>query len=445
MSFFRTEKEFLAAAAKGDMDVLRHYLEKNPKWLRTAEKKTGDTAIILAARNGQTETVRFLLAKGVRVWEHNKAYATPLHEAVMHGHIETVKALLEKGATSSINGGSYVRTPLQLAIRHDRLDILKLFVETGKANLTADDPPALFFAVQDRKPEAVRLLLDAGANANVPRVENNYDYWGRHEEKKTSPLQLAVLQNATETALMLLQAGAQALPGETPLHAAAHHGNVELATELIRHGVSTKERNEQQQTALHVAASQNKLEMARFLLAQGIGRDIRDKQGNMAIAYAQQFAMKEMIELLQNPLPPPVEIKPVAAAPKPAPAPVVVEEKPKPIPPKPAPVPVAPAPAVSTETETWQLAGKNNLVHTSTFPSLGRKLTEIFNFESRERVVITENTVLKTESMGPHVSFDGLTEEYLRRALQEFRKLGGKAEDKYVFRDSLNKTQLRQP
>ena len=118
---------------------------------------------------------------------------------------------------------------------------------------------------------------------------------------------------------------------------------------------------------------------------------------------------------------------------------------------KPAPVAVAqktvsPAPTrerIPQDSETWSLAGKDSVVHTSTYPALGRKLTEIFNFESRERLVISENITLGTENVSPKESFDAIGEDALIRALKEFRRLGGQAKDEHVLKNHLNKSKLK--
>ena len=251
---------------------------------------------------------------------------------------------------------------------------------------------------------------------------------------KTSPLEIAIRSDQMEMTLALLAVGARAQETETPLITAAMTGNVQIAIALIERGASVRERNEKNQTALHLAAIKNQPEMARFLLAQDVAKDVLDKDNRTALSYAQQFAMKDMFEILQGPLPVPAPVKPVPAAAAPAPRSVVETI-----------IDIATAPRMPTDSESWTLAGKNSVVHTSTYPTLGRKLTEIFNFESRERVAITENMNLKTETMGPHESFDNLGDEVLTRSLREFRRLGGKVDDDTVFRKSLNKLQIKKP
>lgn len=444
MAWFRTEKAFLEAAANGDIDTLRDYLDKRKDYIEARDKNSGDTALILAARNNQVETMRFLVAKGASIRRaNNETQEVPMHAAVRAGAVDALTFLLSQPhGADHINLSSDGGTPLQLAITQEQPGILKQLLDTGRANL-AQDPPALFFAVENNKPEAVKILLEAGADANLPRLEQVSDYsdfFGhryitRSREEKRSPLNRAVRNNNPDIVNQLLEAGAKPQPDETPLIVAAGLGNIEIATALLDHGADIDQQDHNRRTALHAAAQGGHVDMARLLLERGIRRNVMDKEKREALSYAQQFALKELIDVLQDPAK--VKVKPVPPKPQPQ---VVAEPKPQPQVQKPV-VTVQPAP--NGDSETWQLAGRHSVAHVSTFPALGRRLTEIFNFESRERVTIAENLNLKTESMGPHESFDAMSEDSVLRALREYRRLGGKADDAHVLKNSLGKLQMK--
>ncbi|MCC7038580.1 MAG: hypothetical protein IT560_14930, partial [Alphaproteobacteria bacterium] len=164
-----------------------------------------------------------------------------------------------------------------------------------------------------------------------------------------------------------------------------------------------------------------------------------------ALSYAQQFAMKEMIELLQGPLPKrePLPVKPVETPPAP-----VVAQKPEPaavVIPVAQPVVIATPPGSANDVETWTLAGSHSVAHITVLPALNKKLTDLFNFESRERVTFSENLATKAELMGPHQNFDTISDDALLKAFSEYKRLGGKADEDKVFRHNLTKTQLKKP
>ncbi len=455
MALFRSEKEFLAAAESGDNETVSAYLSKKKKWLQ-AEDDDGNRAIHLAARHGHIGMVTLLVNSGATLTDHNREnWATPLLEAVKGGHTSLVKFMLEKETTRSVSTSPKGMTPLQAAIVHERYDILQMFIDAKKADLTAGDPPAVYCAVMNNKPEALDILLSVGADPSVVRsrqvADRSDEYFGYSYSSRTktvydSPLQAAAARNSTEMLKMLLERGAKKTSEEHPLHSVAAHGNVEAATLLLQHGIiKIGDRNDNNQTALHFAADKNHVEMARFLLAQGIDKNTQDKDKRTALSYAQQFAMKEMIELLQGPLPPRETLPVKKVEPPPAPAPVIEVKPVASVAPVAQPVVIATPPGSPNDVEVWTLAGTHSIAHITVMPVLNKKLTELFNFQSRERVTFSENLATKAELMGPQQSFDTISDDALLAAFNEYKRLGGKADEDKVFRHNINKTQLKKP
>lgn len=440
MNLFYTKKKFLDAIAKGDAKTVAAYLAVSKSWAQTQDDKTKDYALHYAARHSDAGIARQLIEAGATLWCGNGSGQTPLHYATTNGSIDVVKMLLEAGADRYINSNDSSRlSPLHCAILTGKTDILKIFLDTRKADLNTAERPALYYAAECGQKECVRMLLAAGADPNVLKTETRYEYdndyddyyYSRHREPskttvlKFSPLNCACAKNQTEIVEDLLKAGAKTLPKEYPVHAAAAFGNIPLVTLLIQHGFDAKAANDAGQTPLHTVlrtqASQEQTDMVLFLLAQGVDKNALDSSNRTALSYAQQFALTDTVKILQDPLPAHI-LAPV----KPSVQPVIVEAIPVPSP------AIAPAPAPQ-DAETWALAGAKSVVHATLYPGLGRRLTEIFNFETRERIAITENFTLKTETMAPHENFDNIGDEALRKAFDEFRRLGGKADEAAVF------------
>lgn len=454
MGIFWTQKDFFAAIARGDARTVKAYLDRNKSWAQSRDKKTKDASIHIAAKNGHALIVKMLLDAGAHVASPGSNFRCPLQYAADNGNLDTVRTLLEAGASQYINtsdGGDL--SPLQQAIQGGRTEVLKAFLDTKKADLNAGESPALYFAVSQRQPECVEILLANGADPNVPRTYTRLDYDDDYEDygygyyrssnsprKKTvmhySALNCACSSGQEDVAAMLLRAGAKVLPNEFPVHGAAATGNAALVTELMRYGFEVKSVNGANQTTLHAALCSNggnvSPEFIQFLLAQGVSRDALDNNNRTALSYAQQYALTDIVRILQDPLPPP------------APLPVMAVAQPKAVmAPAPVPQPLPAAAAAPAHDESWMLSGKSGLVHATIFPGLSRRLTEIFNFETRERIAITENLALKTETMGPHESFDSVTDEALRKALTEFQRLGGEADEGKVFGNRMMKLKVK--
>ena len=90
----------------------------------------------LAAEEGQTDTIKSLLANGADVNAKGLFGWTPLHLAAQYGHKEIVEYLIEKGGADVNAKGKYGLTPLHLAAQygHKRLQWLTGF--SGSSHLT---------------------------------------------------------------------------------------------------------------------------------------------------------------------------------------------------------------------------------------------------------------------------------------------------------------------
>ena len=66
--------------------------------------EAGETALILAARNGRNEAVKFLLSSGAKAKTSGKDGSTSLHAAASGGNLEVCKILLDAG--SNVNSKS---------------------------------------------------------------------------------------------------------------------------------------------------------------------------------------------------------------------------------------------------------------------------------------------------------------------------------------------------
>jgi ankyrin repeat protein len=90
-------RQFLAAVFLADAARVRSLLGRHPR-LATTPDGRGDQPIHHAARNGDTEIVRLLIARGADVNARNPRGHTVLYCAGGHGHLETLQLLLGAGA-----------------------------------------------------------------------------------------------------------------------------------------------------------------------------------------------------------------------------------------------------------------------------------------------------------------------------------------------------------
>ena len=81
-----------------------------------ADEKSRHAAFALAAQHGHVDVVRFLLDAGEDPSRYNPegfhSHSTPLHQAVLAGHMEVVRLLVERGARLDVKDAIYQCTPL---------------------------------------------------------------------------------------------------------------------------------------------------------------------------------------------------------------------------------------------------------------------------------------------------------------------------------------------
>lgn len=101
----------------------------------------------------------------------------------------------------------------------------------------------------------------------------------------------------------------------------------------------------------------------------------------------------------------------------------------------------------SPQPEKWEKMGASTVAHVGYYPHLGMKLTSVFNFESRDRTIISESLKSGQQSVGASMPFDQLAPEAVENAYDQFTKLGGKADRNFVMSGaaSIGKAKLGQP
>lgn len=246
---------------------------------RGATKGELEARLILAARRGEIDEVRRILASKPHVDTPGPGGETALLAASAQGGAEVVALLLAAGADVNVKTTSG-RTPLTTAAERGNLAVLDTLLAAGaRADLTGpDDRTPLMIAAANGHLDVVRHLLDQ---------KNNPNEVDRH---RSTALMLAAGGGYTAIASELLDATADLRArgpgGRTAIMFAAEEGHVETLELLVAHKADVNARDDDAATALILACLAGRLEAVRMLVSHGAALDARDNLGQSPLMIA---------------------------------------------------------------------------------------------------------------------------------------------------------------
>ncbi len=136
----------------------------------------------------------------------------------------------------------------------------------------------------------------------VRHLENNPQDIDKPGRGNLTPLHLAILRKRPEAVAILLEAGADPdvlTPGsQTSLHLAVERGLVETAQRLLKRGVDASVRDSQGWTALHLAAAKNRKHIVIMLLNHGVDPNYLSATGGTPLHEAAVSGDADLIRML---------------------------------------------------------------------------------------------------------------------------------------------------
>jgi ankyrin repeat protein/L-ascorbate metabolism protein UlaG (beta-lactamase superfamily) len=284
------------AANGGNLNMFK-YLESNGLKYDAKDKDNSST-LFWASSGNAIDVVKYLIEeKKMDVNEVDNLNNIPLNSAVEHGRLDIVKYLLEKGANinHALNNHS---TWLILAAQNNNPELIQLLIDKGTKINEYDDfgNTALITAAGFGNFDNVKALVDNGANLNP----------GLCKRESCSNTGQTPLHSASwrfpYIAEYLIEKGCDVnkkdLNGNAALHHATFCDSIKMIDLLCTNKADVNSQNNLGQTPMILSIMRNKPEIVSALLSNNADLSMIDNNGKTALHYAAIEGNIEIFELL---------------------------------------------------------------------------------------------------------------------------------------------------
>jgi ankyrin repeat protein len=354
--------------------VLEQLLEGGAR----ADARVEASMLRTAVQNRDAESIALLLRHGANANGTDNAGYTPLFAATQVSFYDAAKLLLKAGADPNLCAGPEAETPFCVAACENRIDLVQLYLaHGGDANFTMEngnttlvqcmnkvvspklvelilkagvDPnaknsegaTALFQAIQANRIDLMTVLLDHGANPNLPAPK--HPLWpstykpkalqlmlSRGADTKKTPgiMELASSLKKLESIKILLDAGVSPNIRKdgvyTPLCSAIRDNSADIVTYLLEHGadpnlnaaeypafkcithsrvhflpqlVAAGADLRSPKGIIECAVAHNNKDALMYLLDQGVSPNDRSPEGSTPLTTAIHDERVELVDLL---------------------------------------------------------------------------------------------------------------------------------------------------
>nr|XP_043904749.1 ankyrin repeat and SOCS box protein 2-like isoform X5 [Solea senegalensis] len=238
------------AAWYGQHSCLSVLLSAQPGMVNK-QTENGESALLVAVSKVELRCVQVLLEngadpdianndketplfKGADINSQAADGATALYEAAKNRHQETVELLLSQNADANKPGKTGL-LPLHIAAQTGSDTIVSMLIPvTSKARVWRTGISPLHVAAERNRDNVLEALIEAGFDVNTQLSEERSRLY---EDRRSTALYFSVINNNVDAVRMLLEAGADPnLDMFKPLMVAARQGCIQTVTLLVEHG-----------------------------------------------------------------------------------------------------------------------------------------------------------------------------------------------------------------
>jgi ankyrin repeat protein len=270
-------------------------------------EKGGSTPLLFAARSGDLESAKLLVAAGASVEDLAPDGNSALVVAAYSGNAKVAQFLLAKDAMANAAGGGY--TALHAAVLREDVELVKALLAHGanpNARVMRGTPvlrsaqeyilpnsllgaTPFFLAAKYVEPAIMRALASAGADSSLAIKDGTTPLmaaagigWKVGETRRSTAYAMVPLPDedrALEAVKIAIRLGADVRAAnqdrETALHGAAVEGYTEIARLLVDNGADLNAVNKRGETPLALTSAER--------LGAGGAYGVRDRRGTRAL------------------------------------------------------------------------------------------------------------------------------------------------------------------
>ncbi|KAM7368458.1 hypothetical protein PAMP_014672 [Pampus punctatissimus] len=218
------------AVCRNNTEICEMLLKAGAKYTQT--NMYGITAMFTAAQSGQLATLRLLLKHDINTQASDGA--TALYEATKNGHEEVVELLLSQKADANKPGKTGL-LPLHIAAQRGNDSIVSMLIPaTSKARVRRTGISPLHMAADRNRDDVLETLIKVGFDVNAQLSEERSKLY---EDRRSTALYFTVMNNNIDAVRLLLEAGADPnLDVFRPVMVAARLGCIQTVTLLVEYG-----------------------------------------------------------------------------------------------------------------------------------------------------------------------------------------------------------------
>ncbi|XP_068108420.1 ankyrin repeat and SOCS box protein 2 [Hyperolius riggenbachi] len=223
------------AVARNDLDIIEILIKGGAKV--EAKNCYGITPLFVAAQSGQLEALRYIAKCGADINTQANDNASALFEASKNGHDHIVEFLLSQGADANRPNKDGL-LPIHIASKkRDNDEIVSMLIPvTSRTRVKRSGISPLHLAAERNNDDILEELVNAGYDVNFTL---SFDRARLYEDRRSTALYFAVMNNNIYATKLLLEAGANPnIDLLNPLLISIRHGCLTTMKMLLDHGAN---------------------------------------------------------------------------------------------------------------------------------------------------------------------------------------------------------------